>query len=186
LDPPAFAEGRVIAIVAAIAACVGISRWRRRGRGRVAPVDPFAVADVVDLFALACGAGLTVASALRLVAAHTGGPLGQAFGDAVADVDDGARVSDVLADLPMRVGEVVRPLSSALAMAARYGTPVVPALERAAIEIRLAQRRTLEERARRLPVQLLFPLVFCCLPAFALLTVAPFVLTMLNNLTTST
>jgi len=86
--------------------------------------------------------------------------------------------------LPVRVGEVVRPLSSALAMAARYGTPVVPALERAAIEIRLAQRRALEERARRLPVQLLFPLVFCCLPAFALLTVAPFVLTVVDGLTT--
>jgi len=175
----------VIAVVAAIIACVAISRWRRRLRLRAAAVDPFAVADVVDLFALSCGAGLTVASALRLVAAHTGGPLGRAFGDALAEVDDGARLSDVLADMPARVGEVVRPLSSALAMAARYGTPVVPALERAAVEIRLAQRRTLEERARRLPVQLLFPLVLCCLPAFALLTVAPFVLTVVGEFSTS-
>jgi len=176
----------MIAIVAAVAACISISRWRRRRRTRVIAVDPFAVADVVDLFALACGAGLTVAAALRIVAAHTAGPLGHAFADAVAAVDDGARVSDVLVDLPARVGEVVRPLSSALAMAARYGTPVVPALERAAIEIRLEQRRSLEERARRLPVQLLFPLVFCCLPAFALLTVAPFVITVVNGLTATT
>ncbi|TML13495.1 MAG: type II secretion system F family protein [Actinobacteria bacterium] len=100
-------------------------RRRRRGRPRVPTVDPFAVADVVDLFALACGAGLTVASSLRLVATHTSGPLGDAFADALAEIDDGARLSDVLADLPARVGEVVRPLSSALAMAARYGTPVV-------------------------------------------------------------
>jgi tight adherence protein C len=103
----------------------------------------------------------------------------------MAEIDDGARLSDVLADLPARVGEAVRPLSSALSMAARYGVPVVPALERAAVEIRLAQRRALEERARRLPVQLLFPLVFCCLPAFALLTVAPFVLTVVDGLTVS-
>jgi tight adherence protein C len=177
----------MIAVFAAFAACMALSRRhrRRRGRPRAPMVDPFAVADVVDLFALACGAGLTVASSLRLVATHTSGPLGDAFADALAEVDDGARLSDVLADMPARVGEVVRPLSSALAMAARYGTPVVPALERAAIEIRLAQRRALEERARRLPVQLLFPLVFCCLPAFALLTVAPFVLTVLQGLTTS-
>ena len=155
------------------------------GRRRVDMVDPFAVADVVDLFGLACGAGLTVAAAFRLVTTHTSGPLGRAFADALAEIDDGARLSDVLADLPVRVGEIVRPLSSALTMAARYGTPVVPALERAAIEIRLAQRRALEERARRLPVQLLFPLVFCCLPAFALLTVAPFVLTVVRGLTTT-
>ena len=173
----------MIPVLAAICVCVAISRRRRRRRQRAAAVDPFVVADVVDLFALACGAGLTVASALRLVAAHTSGPLGRALGDALAEIDDGARLSDVLADLPARVGEIVRPLSSALAMAARYGTPVVPALERAAIEIRLAQRRALEERARRLPVQLLFPLVFCCLPAFALLTVAPFVLTVVGGLT---
>lgn len=175
----------MIAVVAAISVCVACSRWRRRRRVSATVVDPFAVADVVDLFALSCGAGLTVASALRLVAAHTSGPLGRAFGDALAEVDDGARLSDVLADMPTRVGEVVRPLSSALAMAARYGTPIVPALERAALEIRLAQRRALEERARRLPVQLLFPLVLCCLPAFALLTVAPFVLTVLGEFTTS-
>jgi len=175
----------MIGVFAAVGACVAISRWRRRGRRRRVVVDPFAVADVVDLFALACGAGLTVASAFRLVTAHTGGPLGHAFSDALAEIDDGARLSDVLADLPERVGEIVRPLSSALAMAARYGTPVVPALERAAVEIRLAQRRALEERARRLPVQLLFPLVFCCLPAFALLTVAPFVLTVVGGLTAS-
>ena len=175
----------MIGVFAAIAGCVALSRRRRRGRQRADRVDPFAVADVVDLFALACGAGLTVAAALRLVAAHTRGPLGRAFADAMAEIDDGARLSDVLADLPARVGEIVRPLSSALSMAARYGTPVVPALERAAIEIRLAQRRSLEERARKLPVQLLFPLVFCCLPAFALLTVAPFVLTVVGDLTTA-
>ncbi len=175
----------LIASFAAISACIALARRRRRRRARATMVDPFAVADVVDLFALACGAGLTVAAALRLVAVHTSGPLGGALSDAVAEVDDGARLSDVLADLPARVGEIVRPLSSALSMAARYGTPVVPALERAAIEIRLAQRRVLEEGARKLPVQLLFPLVFCCLPAFALLTVAPFVLTVVSGLTTT-
>lgn len=149
-------------------------------------VDRFALADVVDLFALACAAGLTVESALRVVSVHTEGPLGDALRAAVRDIDDGGRLSDVLAELPDRVDEAIRPLSSALAMAARYGTPVMPALERAAFEMRLAQRRALEMQARRLPVKLLFPLVFCCLPAFALLTIAPFVVTVVEGLTTTT
>ena len=39
-------------------------------------------------------------------------------------------------------------------------------------EARLLRRRASEVAARRLPVQLLFPLVLCTLPAFALLAVA--------------
>ena len=37
----------------------------------------------------------------------------------------------------------------------------------------MLRRREAEERARRLPVQLLFPLVVCVLPAFGLLAVVP-------------
>ena len=43
-------------------------------------------------------------------------------------------------------------------------------------------RRRAEEAARRVPGKLLFPLVFCTLPAFALLTVAPLVASALESL----
>ena len=44
---------------------------------------------------------------------------------------------------------------------------------RLAAEARLERRRAAEATARRVPVKLLFPLVLCTLPAFALLTVVP-------------
>jgi len=58
-----------------------------------------------------------------------------------------------------------------LAGAERYGTPLLPALDRLALDARLDRRRRAEEAARRVPVKLLFPLVLCVLPAFGLLTV---------------
>ncbi len=57
----------------------------------------------------------------------------------------------------------------------RYGSPLGPALERLADEARRQRRQRAEEAARKIPVKLLFPLVSCTLPAFALLTVAPLI-----------
>ena len=47
---------------------------------------------------------------------------------------------------------------------------------------RLARQIRAEEAARRVPVRLLFPLVLCVLPAFALLTVAPLLAGALRSL----
>jgi hypothetical protein len=44
------------------------------------------------------------------------------------------------------------------------------------------RRRWAELHARRLPVQLLFPLVVCILPAFGLLAIVPLVLSALSSL----
>jgi tight adherence protein C len=67
-----------------------------------------------------------------------------------------------------------------LLAAERLGTPVGPALARLAADGRARARRAALERARTLPVRLLFPLVFLVLPAFLLLTVGPVVLAGVN------
>jgi tight adherence protein C len=144
-----------------------------RARGRHPAVAPADLGDVVDLLALALGAGLSIPAAVDAVAQHVRGPAGDVFRDAAARLAAGDLLGDVMASLAERLGEPARPLAAALAMAAHYGAPVVPSLERAALEIRVLERRRLESKARRLPVLLLFPLVLCCLPAFALLTVVP-------------
>jgi hypothetical protein len=68
---------------------------------------------------------------------------------------------------------VLAPLADALLASDRLGAPVAPALARLATEQRIAARRRSEVHARRVPVRLLFPLVFLVLPAFVLLTVVP-------------
>ena len=68
---------------------------------------------------------------------------------------------------------MLRPLADALLASDRLGAPVGPVLARLAAEERTALRRRAEAHARRVPVRLLFPLVFLVLPAFVLLTVVP-------------
>jgi tight adherence protein C len=82
-------------------------------------------------------------------------------------------LADALDDIPVRVGDEARPLIGALVHSDRYGAPLLDGLVRLSAELRNDRRRRAEEAARRVPVKLLFPLVFCTLPAFALLTVAP-------------
>jgi tight adherence protein C len=80
------------------------------------------------------------------------------------------------------VGPPVRPLVDVLLASERYGVPLGERLDRVAHDARLERRRRGEERARRVPVLLLFPLVLCVLPAFAFLTVVPLLVGSLPDL----
>lgn len=142
---------------------------RRRHEAALAADLP----EVVDLLAVAVGAGLTVRDAVRAVARRSAGPLARELASVVADAEAGRPFADALDDLPVRAGEPTRALAAALAGCVRYGSPVGPTLAALAAEARDAERRRMEQAARRVPVLLLFPLVLCILPAFALLTVAP-------------
>ena len=73
-------------------------------------------------------------------------------------------------------------LATAVAAAERDGLPLAPVLERLATDARADRRRAGEAAARRLPVQLSFPLVVCTLPSFVLLAIAPAVLGALSTL----
>jgi len=131
------------------------------------------LADVVDLCTLAVGAGLNLHLALRAVASRAPPAWSAALAATVESIDRGQLVGDALDALPVVLGDASRPLARALSSSERYGTPLLPALERLAADARLDRRRRAEEAARRVPVKLLFPLVLCVLPAFGLLTVAP-------------
>lgn len=137
---------------------------------------------VADLFVLAAGAGLTVPLAVASVARHSRGPLAAALMAAERRTQLGQHPADALEALVGEAGEAVRPLVSVLTSAERYGTPLVGPLERVAEDVRRQRRRHAEEAARRVPVKLLFPLVLCTLPAFALLTVVPLLISVLGGL----
>jgi tight adherence protein C len=166
---------------AVLAWCLPPVAARGRRRRRMAAIER-ELPEVVDLLLLAVGAGLSVRQAVDAVARRSHGQLAAELGRVGADVARGRRLGDALDDLPARAGEAVRPLVSALVAADRYGAPLGPGLERLADEVRSTCRRRAEATARRVPVKLLFPLVACILPAFALLTVAPLIAGALKTL----
>ena len=94
----------------------------------------------------------------------------------------GQAAATALADVGRALGPPVEPLVTALATGDRLGSPLLATLIELGDQARIDRRRRAEEAARRLPVTLLFPLVCCTLPAFALLTVVPLIVGSLRAL----
>ena len=195
-DPSADRRVGAVAVVALVAgavwppaalvvvgAGVALPRWRasndRRRRSEQVVAE---VPELVDLFTLAIGAGLTVPLAVDAVSRRSNGPAASALAAAAGRARLGQPLPDALGQVVDEVGEPVRALVGALASTERYGTPLLPELARVGTEARLIRRRTSEVAARRLPVQLLFPLVLCTLPAFVLLAVAPLLVSAFDTL----
>jgi tight adherence protein C len=187
-DPAADRRAGALAVAAVVAgllspalavpplgAIAGFEWWdARRRAARAAAVLLHELPDIVDLLALAVGSGATPRLAVEAAGRYGPGALAAAFRQVVADVDQrGARLADALAELPHElgpdIGVVVRPLVAA----ERYGTALAPSLELVGRDLRDLRRRRTEEVIRRVPVKLVFPLVCCTLPAFALLTIVP-------------
>jgi tight adherence protein C len=157
--------------------------WRARRRRAVASESAArALPEVVDLFGVAVGAGLTVPLAVAAVAPRAGEPFASALHEVTVAVEAGRRCGDALDAAAGRLGPAARPLLDALRASDRYGAPLVDALVRIGAEVRADRRRRAEAAVRRVPVRLLFPLVICILPAFALLTVAPLLAGTLGSL----
>lgn len=146
-----------------------VTAMRRRARN--------AVPELLDLVAVSVSAGLTPRIALDRAAAVVGGPLGAELSRARAEVTLGTPWRRALRDLAQRTDlEELRRLSVTLSRSERLGSPVAERLRALAREVRAERRAEAEERARRAPVAMLFPLVFLILPAFVLAAVVPAVL----------
>jgi tight adherence protein C len=171
-----------------VAVAVPVVRARAARQRRQAAVVG-GLPDVIDLLRIGVDAGLDVGGALRAVVDSGSGPddtdedeLVSVLARVRQRADRGDLLVDALTEL-RALGEPARALYEGLVAAQRDGVPLLPALERAGTDARDRRRRQREEAARQLPVKLLFPLVFCTLPALVLLTVVPLLARSLPSLT---
>jgi Flp pilus assembly protein TadB len=168
------------ALLAAASARRAATRVVARSRDAVARDLP----DAVDLLLLCATAGLSLPLSLGAVAPRLGGPLGAALRAAEVACAHGRLRPDALREALAPLGDRSATLAHVLGDHLRYGVALAPALERIGTDLRHERRRAAEERARRVPVRLLGPLVACILPAFALLTVVPLLAASLRGLPT--
>lgn len=157
--------------LAAVAGVVGLRRRHRR-LDRQRRVE-LALPEVVDLLGLLVGAGQPAAPALAAAGPRSPEPFRSELADVVRRSSAGEPFAESIRRMRDRLGPAAAPLVHAVLAAEVDGVPLGPALVRVGDEARRRRRVRAEEAARRVPVLMLFPLVFCVLPAFGLLTVVP-------------
>lgn len=166
-------SGPVLALVLTVALVGARALLRRRHLSRRRAERNRALPDLIDLFVVAASAGHPVPRCLIVVAPRAPAVLKEDLSSATDRLDVGFPLRQVLADLGDGLGPLGVALTDALSSSLVTGASLGPALAEVAATARDHRRREAQIVARRLPVQLLLPLVCCILPAFALLAVVP-------------
>lgn len=161
----------------------GWPRWssRRKVRARRVEIDD-ALSEVADLLLVVLGAGASVSQSIEWLAERGPDVTRPAFDAVIERTDRGRSLVVALSELVDDLSPAYWPLVTALTAAVRDGSPMSALLLRLGDEGRAARRRSNDRAARALPVQMLFPLVCCSLPAVLVGAVVPLVLVALGRL----
>jgi tight adherence protein C len=88
---------------------------------------------------------------------------------------------DALSDLAMRTDlEDVKSLTALLIQADKFGTNVANSLRVYSDSFRTKRFQKAEELAQKIPIKLLFPLIFCIFPALFIVILGPAVIRIYN------
>jgi len=131
-------------------------------------------ADTIDQLTICVEAGLGLDAALARVATTTEGPLTDEFRHTISDIQAGVPRAQALRMLADRAQiPEIRQLVTALLQAQKHGVPLAETLRIQSAEMRLKRKQRTEEKAAKLTVKMLIPIVFCFLPVFMIVTVVP-------------
>ena len=136
-----------------------------------------ALPDVLDQVTIGVEAGLGFEAALARTGRSGSGPLAEELLRTLQDVQAGMSRGQALKRLVDRVDvDELNHFVLATIQAESYGIPIAQVLRVQSAELRVRRRQRAEERATKLPVKILFPLVFCILPALFIVLLGPAVL----------
>jgi len=133
-----------------------------------------ALPDAIDMLTVCVEAGLGFDGALAQVARNTRGPLAEEFSRALQEMQIGLSRTQALRGMVARTTvPELRSFVSALVQAGELGIPVARVLREQAAEMRIRRRQRAEERAQKVPVKIMFPLITCLFPALLVVIVGP-------------
>jgi tight adherence protein C len=133
-----------------------------------------ALPDALDMLTVCVEAGLGFDAAVAQVARNTTGPLAGEFARVLQEMQIGKSRAHALHAMTERTTvPELRAFVSALVQASELGIAMATVLREQAKELRVRRRQRAEERAQKVPVKILFPLIFCIFPVMFVVIIGP-------------
>lgn len=137
--------------------------------------------DVLDIMSASVSAGLGFDQALAHVVEHYSGPLVDEFNIILKEMSVGRSRESALVAMAERVDtDSISTFVNAITQADKLGIPIANVLQAQAVSIRQYRRQAVEEKAAKLPVKILLPLVGFIFPALLVVLLGPAVLSIMQ------
>ena len=138
--------------------------------------------DALDLMTISVEAGLAFDAALSRVAKQHRWPAGRGVRPVLQEMNIGMGRTAAMRALGERTHiPELRSFVTAMVQADAFGIPIGQVLRVQSNEMRVKRRQRAEEKAQKVPVKILFPLMFCILPTLFLVVIGPGVITMMDS-----
>lgn len=139
--------------------------------------------DAIDMMTVCVEAGLGFDSALARVAQTLDGPVASEFARVLQEMQFGKSRSDALRALTDRTDvSELRTFVSAILQSSELGISVGDVLRAQAKEMRTKRRQRAQEKAQKLPVKMLLPMLTCLLPAMFIVVLGPAIINIVHIL----
>jgi tight adherence protein C len=184
---PAGGGSIIFAVVMAVAA--GAAGWfapvyyvELKRRKRMELIDK-QMPDMIDLLVVTIEAGLGILASMRVASESMSDPLGQELRLTLQDQRMGLSVGQAIESLGRRADSTnVRIFVRAITQGERLGVSIGTTMRNLSVEMRKRRRAMAEERAQKMPIKMLFPLIFFIFPALIIVILTPMIISIVDAL----
>ncbi len=184
---PAMGGSLIFAVV--LAAGAGAAGWfappywvELRKRSRFEVIDK-QMPDMIDLLVVTIEAGLGILASMRVASDSMADPLGQELRLTLQEQRMGLSVGQAIESLGRRADTPnMRIFVRSITQGERLGVSIGTTMRNLSLEMRKRRRAMAEERAQKMPIKMLFPLIFFIFPALFIVILTPMIISIVDAL----